>query len=422
GEADPIDRRRLVPVDVDSFGEVLARLARRLEPRLGGPDSPVTPVVVRRLDDFHPDALYRDLELFGPLRDIRRRLLDASTFADAASQWSRAVGLAAGTGAASPPAPATVEDDEAMRRRLLGRGPIPSRPLPGAAQGALERLLRESVAPHVVPAPDPRLPELLRSVDETAAGFLRSILRAPAFQALEGTWRSIHGLASGLETDGTIELRLLDVTRRELDADGPAGGIPALERLLTGREALADTAGVWPLFVADFAFGPGEGDLLLLEGLGEIARRAGGPILTAAEPRLIGCRSLAETPDARDWGPLDAGASARWSRLRQSKVAPWIGLAMPRVLLRLPYGKRTDPIEAMDFEELPSGLDHEAYLWGNPAFACAQLMAASFVDRGAAMQPGDHRELADLPAAVYDDEDGESRMKPCAEIALGEAS
>ena len=420
----PIAQRRLVAVDVDNFGEVLARFEPRLELHVGGPDAPGLPIVFRSLDDFHPDALYRELEPFDSLRDVRRRLLDTSSFAQAAAEWSRAVGLA-GEGrpaASSASDPSPTEDDEATRRRLLGRGSTEASRVPPAvasAQARLDQLLREIVAPHIVPTADRRLPELLRSVDETAAALLRAILHHAGFQALEGVWRSVHGLVTEIEAGAGVELRLLDVTRAELEADGVA----ALERLLGGREAAEDedAGAVCSLLVAGFTFGPAEGDATLLERLGAIASRAGGPVLAAADPGLVGCRSFGETPDPLDWKTLDAGAAAHWRRLRESDPAAWIGLAMPRILLRLPYGKRTDPIESFEFEELSSARDHEAYLWGNPAFACAQLIASSFAETGAAMEPGDHLVLDSLPAAVYDDEDG-PRMKPCAETALSETA
>ena len=112
-------------------------------------------------------------------------------------------------------------------------------------------------------------------------------------------------------------------------------------------------------------------------------------------------------------------ASKRWQALRESAAAPWIGLALPRVLLRLPYGPQTNPVERFEFEELSPGRDHEAYLWGNPAFACAMLIGTAFAERGWSMEPGDHLDIEDLPAHTYE-EAGESKMKPCAEVCLGE--
>jgi type VI secretion system protein ImpC len=417
GRDTPVAQRRLIRVDIDNFDEVMARLEPRLVLRLGGPDAPEVPISLRGLDEFHPDALYRRLDAFTPLREMRRRLQDRATFAEAAAEWSRAVGLAT----EARPARARAEDDEAMRRRLLGAGapeggggaPAGSRAPSAAtsAQARLEGLLREVVAPHVVPSPDPRLPELLASVDQTTAALLRSILHHPQFRTLEATWRSVHGLVTGVETDGGVELRLLDVTRDELAAD--AAG--AVDRLLGGRGS-ADEASVWPLFVADFTFGSSAEDVSLLERLGAIAQRAGGPLLAAADPGVVGCRSFGETPDHRDWA-VDGAAAERWRRLRERPSAQWIGLAMPRVLLRIPYGKRSDPMSAFDFEELPTGREHDAYLWGNPAFACARLIATSFVENGTDMTPGDHAGLDDVPTAVYA-EDGEQRIKPGAEVAL----
>jgi type VI secretion system protein ImpC len=419
----PITQRHLLPIDVDNFDEVLARTEPRLHLRLGGPDSPRVPIVFRSLDDFHPDALYRSLELFAPLRSIRRRLLDSATFPDAAAEWSRVVDLMSLPAVSDRSVP-PIEDHEATLRRLLGRGSAETSRLPPAqasAQAGLDRLLREVVAPHIVPSPDPHLPELLRSVDGSVAALLRSILHHPDFQALEGVWRGVRELVAGLATDTDVELRLLDVAKGELQNDSAEAGTAALDRLLVRPEAPQDAASVWPLLVAGFTFGAADEDMILLERLGAIARRLGGPVLAAAHPGIVGCGSFAETPDPRDWGTLPAAATTRWRRLRESAVAPWIGLAMPRILLRVPYGKRTDPIEAFDFEEPPSGRDHEAYLWGSPAFACARLIASSFIENGAAMEPGDHLQLDDLPAAVYDDGEGPV-MKPCAETALSEAA
>jgi type VI secretion system protein ImpC len=421
----PIAQRHLVSIDVDNFDEVLARTEPRLQLRVGSPDSPRLPIAFRSLDDFHPDALYRGLELFGSLRSIRRRLMDSATFPEAAAEWSRVGGVAVGSGPAvsEHSLPAT-EDHETTLRRLLGRGSAGTSHVPSAqasAQAGLDRLLREIVAPHIVPSPDPRLPELLRSVDETVAALLRSILHHPDFQALEGVWRAIHDLVAGLATDTDVELHLLDVAKGELQNDSAEAGTATLDRLLVRPEASEDAASVWPLLVAGFAFGTAEEDMILLERLGAIAHRLGGPVLAAADSGIVGCRSLAETPDPHDWKTLPAAAATRWRRLRVSAVAPWIGLAMPRVLLRVPYGKATDPIEAFEFEEPPSGRDHEAYLWGSPAFACARLIASSFIENGAAMEPGDHLQLDDLPAAVYDDGEGPV-MKPCAETALSEAA
>jgi type VI secretion system protein ImpC len=144
----------------------------------------------------------------------------------------------------------------------------------------------------------------------------------------------------------------------------------------------------------------------LLSALGAVATQIGAPVLAAADPRL-------------DWSALDGEAAARWQALRASAQARAIGLALPRWLLRLPYGPKTDPVEAFPFDELGGKRAHEAYLWGNPAFACALLAVAAFREKGADMQLGDVLELDDLPAHTYR-EDGESHLQACAEVFMPE--
>ena len=126
-------------------------------------------------------------------------------------------------------------------------------------------------------------------------------------------------------------------------------------------------------------------------------------------------------PDHHDWQPLDANSQQRWQALRRSALAPWIGLVAPRMLLRLPYGKATDPLERFEFEELSGADPAQALLWGHPAAACALLAGRAFRESGWEMDLDRQLDVEDLPAWVYT-EDGERQMYPCAEAWLGEGA
>jgi type VI secretion system protein ImpC len=63
--------------------------------------------------------------------------------------------------------------------------------------------------------------------------------------------------------------------------------------------------------------------------------------------------------------------------------------------------------------------DHESYLWGNPAVACAMLIGGAHLEKGPDMEPGDLLDIEELPAHTWQEGDA-SRMKPCAEVLLGE--
>ena len=112
---------------------------------------------------------------------------------------------------------------------------------------------------------------------------------------------------------------------------------------------------------------------------------------------------------------------AFWRELRASPIARHVALVVPRILLRLPYGKKTDPIEAFPFEELPkeAGADRSWRRWTSGAFGAAILLGKAFQSNGWDMAPGDEVELDDLPLHSFN-EDGEQQLFPCAEWAFNE--
>jgi len=420
--------RPIIPVDVDSFDDAMLRLAPRLELSSDDPAPWRTTLDFAELDDFHPDTLYRKLEVFTGLRRLRARLLDPATFDEAAAELK---GEAQALPTATSPSigadrDRTPEDDAAMFDRLLG-----ARPETQARAGArgvrsdqIEQLIRGLVEPHLVRGSDPEQQRLLvATVDDATARQMRAVLHDPAFQALESAWRALHWLISNLETDDDLKIYLLDASRQELAADAEGAGsdleTSALYRSLVTHGPGTPGGEPWSLLIGNYSFATTPEDLLLLAALGTVAAEAGGAFLAAADPVVLGCRSLFETPDPADWTPPDRAAEERWQKLRRAPAAASIGLALPRVLLRLPYGGRSDPIEAFAFEEIAGSPDHQAYLWGNPAFACALLIGRAFQENGWALQPGDVLDLDDLPAHSTM-EDGEAVLKPCAEVLLSQ--
>jgi len=395
--------RKPLPIDIDNFERVLGRIAPRLELTTQAADRITLDFAT--LEDFHPDRLYRRVSVFDRLRELRDRMRNPATFAAAAVEFGARGG----------------ESDADTLSRLVGMqtvAPVPT----SAEQASLDALIAKAVAPHIVPdAPHQAL--YVAQLDAAIGDEMRAILQHAQFKALEALWRGAHWLVSNLDTDGPLKLYLLDVSRDELlvDMQGARGSVEscALYRLLA--EEAKDEAGgePWSIIASDLAFGLGGEDVELLAFLGAIASRAGGPFLAAAKPEVIGCASLAAAPDPRDWTAPQGDAAARWQALRESGVAPWIGLALPRVLLRLPYGRSGEPIESFPFEELAGGREHETYLWGSGALAGTLLIARAFNARGWDMEPGDELEIDDLPAYVYE-EDGEKRLQPCAEAPLGD--
>jgi type VI secretion system protein ImpC len=98
-----------------------------------------------------------------------------------------------------------------------------------------------------------------------------------------------------------------------------------------------------------------------------------------------------------------------------------IGLALPRVLLRLPYGRETSPLDSFDFEEFCAPPAHGEYLWGNPAFFVALTVGKSFEEAGWEMRLGSRSQIENLPLHTCR-AGGDLKVKPCGEVLLTEES
>ncbi len=404
--------RKPLALDIDTLDAAMARIAPSIGWGGDGPTQLPMHFQPRALDDFHPDALFACLPLFKALRETRAQLADPLQFAAAAA----ALRQAAAAPPEGSPAPAA-EADAATLERLLGKAPVAAVAAAPAAEDALQALIGRIVAPHIVPASDPMQAQYLASLDASLGDAMRALLHAPAFQALEALWRGVAWLISRLELDENLRLFILDASKDELAADLAAAG-SELDRAGLHRLLLPEDA-PWSLMLGAFECDAGEDDVGLLAALSAMAAQAGAPMLAGAAPGALGCAAFHSTPDPRDWTALTPVAQARWRALRTSSGARWLGLVAPRLLLRLPYGAKSDPVESFAFEEFAGRRQHANYLWGCGAFACAELLGRAFSENGWDMAPSDLLDIEDLPAHSYL-EDGESCLQPCAEVALSE--
>jgi type VI secretion system protein ImpC len=146
-----------------------------------------------------------------------------------------------------------------------------------------------------------------------------------------------------------------------------------------------------------------------LETLSENAKNMGTEVVAAAAPALAG---LADRPDsalALDGSDVGAAESEAWQAVRASASATSVMLGFPRFMLRQPYGQQSDPIDAVDFEELEAAPDHESFLWASPAIALAVMSLQQTL------------RVEDLPMVVYDDGGGQA-IKPTSEVYLTDSA
>jgi type VI secretion system protein ImpC len=430
-EPQTVGERRPYMVDRDNLDEVLSRL----QPELDLATESTTPLVFAfsELDDFHPDRLYRN-QAFQKLKRLREQLADPSTFTAVAGKLGILNPLPAATAAENQD-----NDSDHDKNNVRMRAPHPV----GLASGSLleesveqteSRLALESPRPkdeiqefarqlgarYAVSAPDARQPEVIAAVDRAISDVMRAILHHPDFQALEAIWRATLLLVRQIETGPQLKIYLIDISKQELAADLAASGDPGnagIFRLLVEKTVETPGADPFTIVVGAFPFGSVSGDLELLPNLARIADRAGAVFLAEADPSLLGCSSLKNTSTPRDWKRPEL--ESLWEQIRSLEESASIGLALPRVLLRLPYGKQTARLDSFDFEEFSEVPGHAEYLWGNPAFFVALLIGESFAEAGWEMRPGSRSQIGNLPLHTYRVE-SVFEVKPCAEVLLTE--
>lgn len=397
--------RKPLRMDVDTLDAVLARLSPRLRIPFG--DAGAVEVAIDAMDDFHPDQLVEQLPVFEHLLDLRRRLQSRTGFGVAAKEvlsWAGAEPLRRPAARRNRGAAIAADRKLSDFSRLVGR--------PAPTEAAADDLVRRLVGPFVIPKGDPRADELTARVDAALSDAMRLVLHHPDFQAAEALWRGVELLVRRLETGARLQVVLYDISAEELAADLASTddlADTALHALLVEQPALDAQAGPLGLIAGlhGFELSPPHADLL--GRMAQVAAAAGTPFVSGIGPDAL------QVPE-HDWHPLTRSA---WSALRGLPASAYLALATPRFLLRMPYGKRTDPIDAFAFEEFSRQSGLSGMAWGHPALLAVLLLGEAWSNAGAKMRPAGGV-VGDLPVYVYRDSDGDQVALPCTERLMTE--
>lgn len=389
--------RRPVKLDIETLDEVIAGFGVTLDLALRGGGA-VLRVQLETLDQLHPDALYEDVHVFEELAGLRRAL-ERGTVPPGALDVLRAAGSelpklrGEGGGARGQPSPGDRAPTEF--EALIGAPAQPRTPSP------VDELLARVVGPYLVDAPDPDAATLVAAVDQAISGTMRTILHHPDVKAVESLWRALDFIARRVETGEDLTVVLYDVSPEELAADLAAADDPmqsALYRLLArSAEPISAVAALY-----EFDATPVHADLL--SRLAAIGSGIGAPVVTAIEASSV----LAPLSGAQD------EVREAFTALGAMDTSAYLGLVAPSVLLRRPYGRKSDPVSAFMFEEFDPGEGLQGMLWGNPALVVATLLA---LNGGI----GSEVELDDMPYHISTDRDGDQIALPATRSLMTEA-
>jgi len=265
----------------------------------------------------------------------------------------------------------------------------------------------------------------IADIDVLLSKQLNEIMHAPEFQKLEASWRGLHYLVYQSETSVMLKIKVLNTSkddlRRDLERASEFDQSALFKKVY--EEEYGTFGGVpFAALIGDYEFGRHPQDVALLEKLSHVAAAAHAPFIAAANPQLFNLDSFTDVGTPRDLAKIfDTAEYAKWKSFRESEDSRYVGLALPHILMRLPYGQDTVPVAAFNFREDVDGTDHSKYLWGNAAYALGTRLTDAFARYGwcAAIRGVEGGGLVQgLPTHTFKTDEGEVALKCPTEIAI----
>jgi type VI secretion system protein ImpC len=222
---------------------------------------------------------------------------------------------------------------------------------------------------------------MIAELDKRLSAQVNEILHHPAVQKLESAWRSLRWAIERIDFRENIRVEILPVTKDALMSDfedAPDITKSGFYKIVYSNEYGVFGGKPFGLMNLNFDVGPGPQDLELMRKIAAVGAMSHVPVIGNASPEFFGDATFTGLPNLKDLKSLFEGPQyARWRGFRESEDARYVGLAMPRFLLRLPYGEKTVPVKAFNFTE--DVVDHhDRYLWGYASNALVTRIADSF--------------------------------------------
>ena len=306
---------------------------------------------------------------------------------------------------------ATSPDDEGYEATRLGVAAFIEEMLKPAHEG--EKIRKVAVD------------NIIAEIDRRLCAQMDEILHHKDLQKMESSWRGLGLLIERTDFRENVIVEMLNVTKDELLDDQ----LEALETPQSNLYKLVYTAeygqfGGKPVgaMIGNYYFEPTAIDMRLLQRLGSVAAMAHAPFISAASPSFFGLQSFERLPALKDLQDIFSSTRyTKWNAFRESEDARYVGLTVPRFLLRQPYDPEENPVRAFVYKESVDD-NHENFLWGNTAFAFATRITESFAKyRWAAnvIGPRSGGAVEDLPVHLYESL-GDIEMKIPTEVLISD--
>lgn len=265
----------------------------------------------------------------------------------------------------------------------------------------------------------------IADVDKKMSAQLDEILHHPDYLSLEGSWRGLHYLVMNSETGKFLKIRLLNATKSDLLNDFEKAA--EFDQSLIFKKVYEEEYGTfggnpYSCLVGDFFIDRTPMDIDLLEQMSHVAAAAHAPFISAADPSMFNLDSFTQLGTPRDLTKIfESVELVKWKSFRESEDSRYAVLTLPRSLIRLPYGPKTNPVEGLNYQESMEGTDNNKFCWTNSAYMLGARITDAFAKYKwtTAIRGVEGGGLVEsLPAYTFMTTEGDVALKCPTEIAI----
>jgi type VI secretion system protein ImpC len=221
---------------------------------------------------------------------------------------------------------------------------------------------------------------MIDEIDNRVGRQVDEIIHHESFQKLESSWRGLKMVVDRTDFRENIKMELLSVSKDDLledFEDAPDITKSGLYKHVYSAEFGQFGGQPYGALISDYQFGPGAQDIKLLGQVAGISAMSHAPFIAGAGAEFFGLDSYDGMPNLKDLESIFEGPQyAKWQAFRESDDSRNVGLALPRFLLRQPYGE-DNPSKEFNYSESVEG-SKENFLWGNSSYAFATNLTRSY--------------------------------------------
>lgn len=277
----------------------------------------------------------------------------------------------------------------------------------------------------------------IADLDELINDQLNFIIHHPRFQALESSWRGLKLLVDQADGSRLIKIKLLDINWSEVSRD--IGRALEFDQSLLFKKIYSDEYGTpggepFGVIIGDYEVSHQPSpthkfsDIETLTGLSQIAAASFAPFVAGASPELFGLDDFATLAQPINLHNIFAQKEyIKWNSLRSRPETQFVGLTLPRMLMREPYRTESGSYGGIYFKEHHTSPARENYCWGNAAYGFGLILIREFANvgwfghiRGVPRNQIGGGLLENLPADHFNSDPSQIINKPVTDVIISD--